>query len=688
VFGKKVRLAIISFLILFLELVLIRLIGTEIRIFAYVPNLILLATFIGAGLGFLLKKPIPLFHSALALVLVIVATSMQVFKNITEFLSSISDSYIWFPGAEVQFGQTVIGLLLTVALFLAVMYVFVPMGQMLARLFEESKNITVSYSINILFSLTGILTFNLFSYININPYVSIALSLIMITTLTKKDKMIYSFVSSLILVPFLLMSIFIGEEQVWSPYQKLQLTELPAISYLPPGKMLKVNNVGFMGLLDLSEEYQGTMPESLKEIGLDISSLEGLNFRNQYDLPYKLRPGTKSALLIGAGAGNDVAGALRAGVENITAVEIDPEIIEFGKKYHPENPYEKINVTIVNDDGRAFLQRTNKKFDVIVMGLTDSHTLNSNLTNIQLDNFLYTEESLKDVYNVLGDKGLLFLSFEVRREWIGSRLKESITNAFKQAPIIITTQADPPIYGYGGVYFIVSKDSEHLNSMLVDNKELADFIEQRKVDYPSPKKSLTDDWPYLYLKAAKIPKIHLIISTILILIFITVFSVSDTVKKFDLSAFFMGTAFLLYEFQNIGRTSLIFGNTWKTNVLIISSILILILLANLLYLKVKVGMKISFTFLILSFIMQLLIPINNLVAVSNTLKHTLVPVVLNTPLFFAGLIFINLFQQTRERRSFYASNLLGSAVGGGFYMFVLFENLGIKRSILMSFIKK
>jgi len=41
----------VSALILYLELVLIRWIGTEIRVFAYLGNLILVVCFFGVGLG-------------------------------------------------------------------------------------------------------------------------------------------------------------------------------------------------------------------------------------------------------------------------------------------------------------------------------------------------------------------------------------------------------------------------------------------------------------------------------------------------------------------------------------------------------------------------------------------------------------------------------------------------------------
>ena len=45
---KYYQLTLVSFVILFLELLIIRLIGTEIRIFAYLSNLILLAIFVGS----------------------------------------------------------------------------------------------------------------------------------------------------------------------------------------------------------------------------------------------------------------------------------------------------------------------------------------------------------------------------------------------------------------------------------------------------------------------------------------------------------------------------------------------------------------------------------------------------------------------------------------------------------------
>ena len=153
-------------------------------------------------------------------------------------------------------------------------------------------------------------------------------------------------------------------------------------------------------------------------------------------------------------------------------------------------------------------------------------------------------------------------------------------------------------------------------------------------------------------------------------------------KSFNLSAFFLGAGFLLYEFQNIGRTSLLYGNTWVTNAFIISAILSLILVANLTSLKVKIPIKYLYIMLFATFALQFATPISYLNNFSQLIKYTLVPLFLNLPLLFSGLIFIQLFSKAKEKNSFFASNLIGSAVGG--VLSFLSYLLGIKFLIIVS----
>ncbi len=87
-----VQLALVSFLALFQELVLIRWLGQQIRVMAYFPNIILISAFLGIGIGCLLRvkrRLVPLWAlSLLALVLVTTCLSRIVFtqESITEHL--------------------------------------------------------------------------------------------------------------------------------------------------------------------------------------------------------------------------------------------------------------------------------------------------------------------------------------------------------------------------------------------------------------------------------------------------------------------------------------------------------------------------------------------------------------------------------------------------------------------------
>src|SRR5262249_16261711 len=52
--------------------------------------------------------------------------------------------------------------------------------------------------------------------------------------------------------------------------------------------------------------------------------------RDYYDFSYKAHPAANVAV-VGAGTGNDVAAALRAGAASVDAIEIDPAILLTGK---------------------------------------------------------------------------------------------------------------------------------------------------------------------------------------------------------------------------------------------------------------------------------------------------------------------------------------------------------------------
>src|SRR3954463_8894083 len=89
-----------SVLGLFLEMMLIRWVGTEIRIFAYLQNTILIVCFLGLGLGcFTCRRPVHPHHSLLPLLvltgLLAIPVTRAPFASISERLSFLNDLAIW-----------------------------------------------------------------------------------------------------------------------------------------------------------------------------------------------------------------------------------------------------------------------------------------------------------------------------------------------------------------------------------------------------------------------------------------------------------------------------------------------------------------------------------------------------------------------------------------------------------------
>ena len=123
-FKNNWTLISISFTALFLELLTIRLISTEIRIFAYLSNLVLLASFVGLGIGMIIKKKLSIVLSSLLLFFLLVIVSanyivrwtnleFKIFSGITELLAPLSESYIWFQIDTYSKTGIVIGLIFT-----------------------------------------------------------------------------------------------------------------------------------------------------------------------------------------------------------------------------------------------------------------------------------------------------------------------------------------------------------------------------------------------------------------------------------------------------------------------------------------------------------------------------------------------------------------------------------------------
>jgi hypothetical protein len=125
-------------------------------------------------------------------------------------------------------------------------------------------------------------------------------------------------------------------------------------------------------------------------------------------------PPAASALIIGPGGGRDVLHALSAGVGHVTGVEINPIIAEQIMK----GEYREVSgglyldprVTIVVDDGRSFVRRSEERYDVVQASLVDTWAATAAGAFALTENALYTVEAFDDYLDHLTDRGIVTIT--------------------------------------------------------------------------------------------------------------------------------------------------------------------------------------------------------------------------------------------------------------------------------------
>jgi predicted membrane-bound spermidine synthase len=142
----------------------------------------------------------------------------------------------------------------------------------------------------------------------------------------------------------------------------------------------------------------------------DLSST--IRMRDWYRaLPFKLAPSGAQTLVIGPGGGSDVLVALAAGSERVTAVEMNPLMLGFVRHFGAQagNLYEHPRVEPILAEGRTFVRRTARRFDVILLGFVDSWAAVASGGLSLSENHLYTVEAFQAYYDRLTPDGLLVI---------------------------------------------------------------------------------------------------------------------------------------------------------------------------------------------------------------------------------------------------------------------------------------
>lgn len=683
---------LISAVGLFLEMMLIRWVDTEIRIFAYLQNTVLIVCFLGLGMGcFTCRRPVSardiLLPWLLLTVLFAVPFCRAAFAGISDLLSVLGDMPIWYarssdnpwtPPLAAAFGLT-----LTFALMVVLWEIFVPLGRLLGRLLDDHPRTIWAYSVNVAGSLAGIALFVLMSVFSLPPAAWVLAAAVPLGFFLGRGR---QRLGNLALLAAILVGTWIAgidsaaEEVVWSPYQKLALYHTANRSSVFAGEyLILVNNVGYQGIIDLR-------PEKLAENERVPPALHGLS---QYDVPLLFQPHAENVLIVGSGAGNDVAGALRGGARHVTAVEIDPVILDMGRRRHPERPYQSERVTVVNDDARSFFATATDKYDLVIFGLLDSHTTTA-MTNARLDHFVYTRESLSRARALLSKGGIMVLSFEARKPYIADRMSRTLAEVFGQTPLAFRVPSSGA--GWGGVLFVAG-DGAAIDTTLASNprlrQQIAAWQAANPLALPHSTAVTSDDWPYVYLERRQVPLLYYLLA---VLMLVLLAYARRRLKTAGLGTgrwqaqqwhfFFLGAAFMLLEVQDISKASVVLGNTWQVNAVIVSAILCMVLLANLIVaLRPRVPPWPVAAALIVICLGLYFFDLSRLAFLPYAVKAGLVGILTTLPVLFSGILFIDSFAQVERKDLALGANLIG-ALAGGLLQSVTFVT-GIKALLLI-----
>lgn len=663
---------------LFLELLMIRWISSEITIFAYFKNFVLIACFLGFGLGaHLCRQPVnllatlgPLVYFALMIQLPWQALRDLV-QNLTSLLGATTEVDVWGVPTLPWNMETLVGLSVMLAvvipLFALLSLVFIPIGQATARLMEGARDGILGYSINIAGSLLGVLLYTGLCLFYQPPPVWFAVAGLLLAIGFRNLRFrvaalaVFGFCAFMTSLPqsnssvraLMPAGVETGKASVaWSPYQKLHWAETKlggeTLAY-----QLMTNDSWYQYVVDLSDRFILSHPRLFQNVPPQW---------NAYNMPYHFYPKPASVLVLGAGMGNDVAAALRNHAEGVTAVEIDPMIIQLGKRLHPEKPYADARVKIVNDDARSYMQNTKSRFDLITFSLLDSHTTSSHYSNIRIDNYVYTREAITAARSLLNPDGVMVVKFQLGKPFIGGRLKATLREVFGEDPVQFT--ADQSFTVASATFFVTG--SRQRIEAAIQEPGLRHHLETHANVKLEPAPVTTDDWPFFYQHAPGVPSGVILISFVLVVVCWQVMKrTAVPVSEIAWPFFFLGAGFMLMESQIVSRMALLFGTTWVVNSITISGLLLLIVGANMLE-RAGIRMRTPMVYagLFTTIVIAYLVPVSALALESQPARIAAAVVVLCGPVFFASVLFIRAFASAGFTGASLGSNLLGSLVGG------------------------
>ena len=621
--GPRLRLIALSFLMLFLELALIRWTAANNIHLAYLTNFVLLASFLGIGIGFLRSRSGPNLFPFTPIALALFVVFVHVFPvNLSTFDGPNQ--------LQAEFGFSPLPRWVSLgAIFMLTVAVMTCVGQGVGRTFSKFDALE-AYRFDILGSLAGILVFSLLAFWQLPPIAwGVIVVALLVALIGPRPQL-----AALAVVLFILLLQSLAAHDTWSPYYKItaQHDATASVAGVPTHDVLTVsaNNI----------PHQTAYPIDT------LRAVEGFYF-----FPYRHVDTSRldRVLIVGAGNGNDVAVALSQGAKHVDAVEIDPAIQDLGRRFHPDHPYQDPRVTVHINDGRAFIQQDHDKYDLVMFALPDSLTLYAGQGSLRLENYLFTKESMERVRELLEPNGT-FAMYNYYEPFLLDRYATTLSDVYGTAPCVELGDS------------LAGRDQAVLTAAAGASRNCSTPWEGTRESAP------TDDYPFPYLQTRTIPGFYvqtllLMLAASLILVRVGGGRFRGMVQYTDLA--FMGAAFLLLETKNVVQFALLFGTTWFVNSLVFAGVLLSV------YLAIETARHVNlphprrlYPVLLGLLAIAWAVPPSSLLSLAPVPRFLGAVALAFAPIFMANLVFAQRFRESSSSTTAFAANLLGAIVGG------------------------
>jgi spermidine synthase len=632
--GPRSRLVLASALMLFVELALIRWTSSNNLYLVHLTNFVLLASFLGIGVGFLRAGRGPDLFPWSPLLLGLLVACVLLFPVRT---GRGRDGRWELVGL---FDTTPLPRPLSLALvFVLTVAVMVALAQEVARTFAQFPALE-AYRLDVTGSLIGIAAFAALSFLRTPPVAWGLVAAFVMALLIGPRLHAGAGIRVLPALGLAAMVLSLGAESVlgtfqWSPYYKIHTQDRA-------GGLVRVdvNNTPLQTALPV-EEIRRSSPF--------------------YLYPYTYAGSRDDVLVIGAGTGNDVAVALAQGARRVDAVEIDPALVEIGRERHPDQPYSDPRVTLHVDDGRAFMERIDRRYDLILMALPDSATIVTGQSALRLENYLFTTQALEQARSLLKPEGS-FAMYNYYEPWLLDRYANTISTVYGTAPCV---QLGPSYGPRQQAVLSLHKDAS------------TGGCPQTWTPRTAALEPSVDDRPFPYLGSRSIPSFYLwmlglVLAASALLVRVAGGPLRQMASYADL--FFMGTAFLLLETKNVVQFALLFGTTWAVNAAVFAGVLLSVLAAVEVARRVTIRRPMAvYAALLAALAAAWLIPQEALLDLSPAPRFLAGVTIAFLPVFLANLVFAVRFKDTASSTTAFGANLLGAMLGGALeYLALIF----------------